>query len=173
MIICISGLSGSGKTTIARMLADELKIRHVNRSYKEFAACKQLIAFQRRAKASFDRKFDNEVIKEARSADSVVSTWLGPWLIKDSSLNVWLHADLETRARRMANANHLTLREAMSYIRSKDGISISHAKRTYGIDVAKDHGVFDIEINTERMKPKEEVALIAMLSVERGGKRFK
>jgi len=173
MIICISGMSGSGKTTIARMLADELKIRHVNRSFKEFATGKQLVAFQKRVKPSFDRSFDKEIIREAKSADSVVSTWFGPWMVKDSSLNVWLRAGLETRVRRIASANHLALREARSYIKRKDGNNILRARKVYGIDIVNDHSVFDIEINTERMKPKEEVALIAMLSVERGGKRFK
>jgi len=174
MIICISGLTGSGKTTIGEMLSKELRIRHVSRSYKEIAGGgKSLIAFNRSVKPSFDRKFDREIIKEARSGDSVVSTSLGPWIIKNSSLNVWLNASLDARARRKAKAHNNTFKEEIKYIKAKDGTWISHVKKNYGIDITTDHDVFDIEINTERLSKDKIVSLIAMLSLEKSGKKFR
>jgi predicted cytidylate kinase len=173
MIICISGLTGSGKTTVGKLIAKELGIKHIDRSFKEFATGRALIAFDRSAKPSFDRAFDREVIKEARAADSVVTTWLGPWMIKGAALNVWLGAGLDTRVRRIASANRLTLREAKSYTRAKDGAVVARIRKAYGIDILKDHNVFDLEVNTERLHPKQTAALVAMLAVEKGGKRFR
>ncbi len=165
MIICISGLSGSGKTTIASLLAKEMKIRHVNRSYKEFAKGENLTDFVKKVKPSFDRKFDREVIKEANGQNSVVSTWLGPWTIKNSTLNVWLNASFDARAKRKAKDLGMSVGSAKKYVKERDSTWPNHVKKVYGIDVIKDHDVFDIEINTERMTKKQIVEAIAMLSL--------
>ncbi len=92
------------------MLSKELNIRHVNRSFKEFAKeGKDLIKFQEEIedKPKVDRDLDKEIREEAHKEDSVVSTWLGPWMIKDSSLNVWLSTSVETRAERKAKGHAL------------------------------------------------------------------
>jgi len=174
MIICISGLTGSGKTTIGDMLSKELKIRHVNRSFKEFATeGKDLIKFQNAVKPNFDKEFDREIAKEAHRTDSVVSTWFGSWIIKDSSLNVWLNTSVEARARRKAKDLHCSLKEAREYIGPKDRRNRRRMIKDCGIDILKDHDVFDIEINTDRVKKEDIVALIAMLSLEKSRKRFR
>jgi CMP/dCMP kinase len=173
MIICVSGLTGSGKTTVGKLLSDRLGIRQVSMSYKEFATGDQLVSFIRRVKPSFDRAFDRRIMKEAAKADSVVSTSLGPWIIKGPSLNVWLNASLAERTRRVAALNRMTLKAARSYIEGKDGTWISHVRKAYGIDLLKDHGVFDMEINTERLRTDETVSLISTLSMAREGKRFR
>lgn len=174
MIICISGLTGSGKTTIGEMLSKELKIAHVNRSFKEFAEeGKDLIKFQNAVKPNFDREFDREISREAHRADCVVSTWFGPWIIKDATLNVWLNASPEARARRKAKDLHCSLKGAQEYFTPKDRRNRRRMIKDYGIDILKDHGVFDVEINTDRLKREEVVALIAMLSLEKENKKFR
>ena len=174
MIICISGLTGSGKTTIGEMLAKELRMAHVHRSFKEFAKeGETLRKFQNAVKPNFDKEFDKEIAREAHRADSVVSTWFGPWIIKDSSLNVWLNTSADARARRKAKDMHSSLKEARDYLESKDRRNRRRMVKDYGIDILKNHGVFDIEINTDRLKKKETVALIAMLSLEKAKKKFR
>ncbi len=176
MIICISGLTGSGKTTIGDMLSKELNIRHVNRSMKEFAKeGKDLIEFQRvvEGKPKIDRDLDKEIAAEAHREDSVVSTWLSPWFIKDSTVNVWLSTSVETRVARKAKDLHCSLKEARAYLEPKDRENRRRWIKLYGIDIEKDHGVFDIEINTDRVKKEDIVALIAMLSLEKSKKRFR
>ncbi len=173
MIICISGLTGSGKSTVGKLLAKDLRIRHIDKSFKEFATGSALVALDRQAKPSFDRAFDKEVVKEAKAGDSVVTTWLGPWMIKGSTLNVWLSAGFDTRVRRIANVNRMTLKDAKIYTKGKDSAVVARIKKAYGIDILKDHNMFDLEINAERIRPKESASLIAMLSMEKEGKRFR
>jgi predicted cytidylate kinase len=174
MIICISGLTGSGKTTIGEMLAKELGMKHVKPTFKTVGGDgRQLVSFLRRLNPSEDRKFDRAVAAEARKGNSVVSTWLGPWMIRESSLNVWLDASLETRSRRNARSRGWTLKESTEYVEAKDKVTRAHIKSVYGIDIFKDHGVFDVQINTERFSKEDIVALIATLSLERGSKKFR
>lgn len=176
MIICITGLAGSGKTPIAKKLADELKIKHIDESLKELAGgdgkpFMNLIA--KGVRPETDRQLDRRVVQEAKKSDCVVSTWLGPWMIKDSTLNVWLNASLEERARRKAKDLGMTLKEAKSYLRTVENKDRARWKKLYHIDILKDHGVFDIEINTGRLKIEESVALIAMLALQKSKKRFR
>ena len=176
MIICIAGLTGSGKTTIGDLLSKELNIRHVNRSFKEFAKeGEDLIKFQEeiKDKPKVDRDLDKEIGEEAHKEDSVVSTWLGPWMIKDSSLNVWLSTSVETRAERKARDMHCSVDEARAYLEPKDQENRERWIKLYGIDIEKDRSVFDIDINTDRVKKEEIVAVIAMLSLEKGKKKFR
>ena len=174
MIICISGLSGSGKTTISDLLAKELKIKHVSRSYKEFASeGKELRNFVKNVKTSFDKSFDKEIIDEAKKSDSVVSTWLGPWIIKDSTLNVWLNASFEARVKRKAKDLGISLEEAKKHVIERDNMWPNHIKEAYGIDIVKDHDVFDVELNTDRLTKEQLVAAIAMISLEKEKKDFR
>ncbi|MGA3020793.1 MAG: cytidylate kinase family protein [Candidatus Micrarchaeales archaeon] len=173
MIICIAGLGGSGKTPIAESLAKKLKIRHITKSFKEISGDKEnLVKFVNRVKKSVDTDLDAAVIKEANKGDCVVSTWLGPWMIKNADVKVWLNASLETRARRKAKTLHMTLNQAKKYLKNIEEKDRSRWKRLYGFDITKDHDIFDIEINTDKVKLNESVAVIAMLSLEKSKKRF-
>lgn len=174
MIICIAGLAGSGKSPIAEALAKELKIRHISKSLKELSGDGEALAhFVKNVNAEVDRKLDREIIKEAKKGDCVVSTWLGPWMIKDSEINVWLNASFDTRAKRKAKSLHMTLKHAKSYLKRIEEVDRTRWEKLYGVDIIKDHDVFDIEINTDKLKIKDSVALIAMLSLEREKKRFR
>jgi cytidylate kinase len=173
MIICISGLTGSGKTTIAKMLARELNIGLVGDSYKKFAKDPEsLIKFLKEVKPKFEKDFDKTIIKKANAGDCVVTTWLGPWLIKNSDLNVFLSASFKARVKRKAADFGSTIKIAESYVRRKDSLTAKNFKRTYRIDIMNDHSVFDIELNTERLKRSEIVSLIAMLSIEKSKVKF-
>lgn len=175
MIICIAGLAGSGKDPIAQRLAKELGIRHISKSQKEVHGDGKpfvdLIA--KGVKPKMDRDLDKYVIEEAKKSDCVTSTWLGPWMIKDSTVNIWLNASLEVRAERKAKSLGMTLDEAKNYLRVVETKNVARWKELYGIDILKDHDIFDIEINTEKLQIEESVALIAMLSLQKEKKKFK
>lgn len=172
MIICISGYTGSGKTFIAERLAKMLKIKHIARGYKVYASNhKEFFAVLKNADKKFAQKHDRLVIEEANKQDSVVSTWLGPWLIKNSTLNVWLEASLKERAKRLSNELKMPLQKTTKYIREKDRLTKKHFYEVYKIDMDK-KDIFDLQINTEKLKIDQIVSIIAFLSLEKEGKRF-
>lgn len=178
--ICISGLTGSGKTSLGEMLARELKIMHVTKELaKSYLAFKgergklgKKAAIIETANAHYAKSFDSEIEELARRNDCVVTTWLGPWVVKSPTLRVWLNASLKERVRRKARQRGTSEKSAERYVKLKDKETIASFKKVYGIDVM-DHSMFDIEINTERLSRNDSIAIIAMLAAMKSGKRFK
>ncbi len=68
---------------------------------------------------------------------------------------------------------HCSVDEARAYLEPKDQENRERWIKLYGIDIEKDRSVFDIDINTDRVKKEEIVAVIAMLSLEKGKKKFR
>ncbi|BCS91007.1 MAG: cytidylate kinase [Candidatus Micrarchaeota archaeon] len=158
--ICISGLTGSGKSSVGRALATSLNFRHIDKfqtstykrlkddlKYKDYTA--------ELANNDYARAFDNEIYELSNQGNCVISTWLASWIIDDATLRVFLYAGLEERARRIANAKGMNFEEALSYTKEKDEKSIKFFKEFYNIDVAYNPDLFDISINTERLDVEE------------------
>ena len=164
MIIAISGLVGSGKDSVAKMVAEKLTIRHLNFTFKD-AARKlgiPLMEYQEYAKkkVSIDKEFDDMVVDETKKEDCVTSTWLGPWLVKDADLKIWLDGSPDARARRISGRDGMTLAEAMDHVRKRDAHNRARYKRLYNVDIFEDRSVFDLIINTETFMPENSASII-------------
>ena len=171
MKICIAGLSASGKTTLARKLAKELRIAHIQQTYKKHVhGDKELIKMTKSTTPAFIKEFDKEIIEKARGKDCVISTWYGPWIIKDATLRVWLNVSEKERVRRKAKEKGKSIAYMTKYVKSRDRSTMEQYRRAYG--KAMDFEVFDISLNTEHMSMKEAVSIISMLALMRDKKRF-
>jgi predicted cytidylate kinase len=173
--ICISGLSSSGKTTIGEALAKDLGIMHITKykleSFKKHESEIKKLVIQTADKKYADA-FDKEVAALAGKHNCVVTTWLGPWLVKDATMRIWLSASVEERAKRHAGDMGISVDKAKAYIREKDELTVNAFKEIYSIDV-KDHAFFDMMINTERLNLDESVSIISMLAVGKENLRFR
>lgn len=173
--ICISGFSRSGKTSIGEVLAKELNIMHITKysapSFKKHE--KEIInnAIQT-ADKRYANSFDDEIAELAKKNDCVVTTWLGPWTIKDATMRIWLSAGFDERAKRCADEGKISADEAKVFIKEKDELTVGAFRELYNIDV-KDHAFFDMMINTERLSLKESVSLISMLAIGKEKFRFR
>ncbi len=169
MIICISGLTGSGKTTIGELVAKRLGIAYIGSSYKSMAQDrKALMSLIKRKDPGFHKKFDRDIIKKVNKAKNcVVTTWLSPWMIKKSSLNVWIYADQDIRARRRAKQIGIPYEDSLKFISEKDKSAMRYMKGIYNINILKDHNVFDAEFNTGRMRAEDVVGAILLLSAKK------
>jgi predicted cytidylate kinase len=180
--ICISGFSATGKTAVGEELAKRLGIMHITKktmdSFKKFMEENKdakddntRLAETTSTKEAAD-DFDSEVVRLAKENNCVVSTWLGPWFVKDATLKIWLNTRFDERVRRRAVDKGISIEEAREEVKKKDALTKRNIKKLYGIDIM-DHSGFDIEINTERFAKEEEVAMIAMLALEREKGSFK
>jgi cytidylate kinase len=168
--ICLGGYTSSGKSTIGLAIAKELNIEYITKemtnSYKDLVAggvdpVKDRNIF---SEPKYAKRFDDDIMVISKSTNCVVTTWLGPWFIKDATLKVWLNAGEETRAERTAVREKMSLQEALKFIKSKDSNNIVNFKKEYNIDIT-DHSIFDIEINTERFAINELASIIAAISL--------
>jgi len=167
MKICISGLTGSGKTTIAEILSKKLHYPLISSSYKNLT--KDIVKFTQENvnNEKLAKEFDKKIIQLAKKEKNcIITTWLGPWFIKNS-FKVWLYASEEERIKRVAKREKLSLKKAKEYVEKKDNSTIKHFMKVYGINILK-HEDFDLIINTESFS-KNKIAEI----IEKAAKVYK
>ena len=176
MIICISGLSGSGKNSVGEEVAKLLTLRVVNPTFKTIAAKQKmsLMDFHKKAEKehSIDKQFDAHLISDAARGNCVVTTWLGPWMVKDADIRVWLYAPREVRAKRVAGRDAMSHEQALAHITDRDESNRHRYNEVYRINIY-DHSGFELVINTEKFRPAQSAQIIAAAARALGGKTAK
>ncbi|VVB73193.1 Cytidylate kinase [uncultured archaeon] len=152
-IICISGLVGSGKDSVADVVAERLKYHRVRLTFKDAAQRMGITLMEYHAYVekdlTIDKEFDKMQIKEARKTDSILSTWLSGWLVKDAAIRVWLEASSKARAERISKRDGMSKAKALKHVNERDMHNRGRYMALYGVDIY-DHSNFDIIINTEK-----------------------
>ncbi|MFH1285658.1 MAG: (d)CMP kinase [Candidatus Micrarchaeota archaeon] len=168
MIICISGLSGSGKNSVGELVAAQLGLRVVKNTFKDEARKKGIKLMELQKMASSDKTFDNQLdeqIKaEARKGNCVVVTWLGSWIVENADFRVWLHGSPEERAKRISGRDKMKPEESIAHINARDENNRMRYLKYYGIDIFN-HENFDMEIDTGKYNP-EQIAEMIVKSVK-------
>jgi len=164
IVICISGLAATGKSTLAKRLAESLNLRYVSggdglkmlaveRGYRpggrEWWETEDGMRFleERLRNPEFDKLVDQKLIELAKAGDVVIDSWVLPWLYR-GGFNIWLKAKTEVRAERMARRSGISVEEARSLLEKRDSESIELYKKLYGIEVGRDFEPFHLVLDT-------------------------
>lgn len=161
MKIVISGLSGCGATTVSRLVSEKLKIKNINYTFKNLALEKKLdfnYVQENAFKNKTDFILDSNIIRIAKG-DFVLASRLACWL-SDYNLSVWLEANVETRAKRIAERENKKFKEVLRETVERDLENGKRYKRIYGIDVSS-HSFVDLVINVERFDAFETAEIIS------------
>lgn len=177
MIVTISGLIGSGKTTLATALAKKFKLRHVSAGiiFRKMAKERRmtLAEFSKFAEGSeeIDREVDARQVQLAQRGGAVVDGRLSGWLVKNADIKIWLKASLEERAKRVAKRENKSLEAALRETKEREASEARRYKEIYGIDLS-DLSIYDAILNTDIFNA-EEVAKIIEAIVKVRAKRSK
>jgi len=163
--IVISGMPGSGKSTIARHLLKKFGLKHysVGDFMRQIAReeKKTLLELSRESEKSFrvDRKLDS-MTRALRNKDRfVIDSRIG-WHFLPESIKLFAKVDIREAARRIFNEKRTVEKENLSYsqtlrnIRRRIKSERMRYKKYYGIDV-NDLGNYDIVIDTTGMSIKK------------------
>jgi predicted cytidylate kinase len=168
VLITISGLPGSGKTTVARLVAEALGLEHVYAGdlFRRQAEAQGLTLeeYARRAETdhSIDQALDAKMRERAAQGNAVLEGRLAAFMAEQAgmaALRVFLDAAEPVRAERIVRREG---GEAAARLRETQAREASDARRyreIYGFDY-HDPARYDLVLKTDGRTPEELAELI-------------
>ena len=164
-VITVSGLSGSGTSTVCELVAERSGFRYINAGaiFRTLAGEDglSLAEFGQRAEADarVDRRLDDRLAREAAEAKGgvILEGRLTGWMsirYQQEALKVWLEADIEARAKRVAGREGQSPAEARLAIEQRERSEGIRYAANYGIDI-RDLSPYDLVIDSVRLTPAE------------------
>jgi cytidylate kinase len=180
VVICISGMTGSGKSTVAKRLAakygldyfsggNALKSLAQEEGYNpdltgwwETAEGLKFLQ-QRMGDPDFDKKIDEKLLELAEQGNIVLDSWTMPWLLK-GGFKVWLEASAQVRAKRVMNRDSISMKEAVKALTEKDEQTKQIYKKLYGFDLGNDLSPFNLVLATDELNPDEVFHAVCLVT---------
>ena len=170
-VICISGLAGTGKSTLSKKLADKYHLRYFSGGdvLKELAKQEgydvsvqgwwespEGLKFlnERVNDQKFDKTVDDKLLEYAQQGNVLLDSWTMPWLLKEG-FKIWLEASLEKRAARVAIRDGITVAEAFEVLKEKEARTKAIYKSLYGFVLGEDFKPFDFILDTDNLSANE------------------
>lgn len=179
IIVCISGLAGTGKSTLAKMIAEKYNLKYYSGgdALKDLAADEgynsqahgwwesseglQFLA-RREQDLSFDKLVDKKLIEFSKKGDVLLDSWTMPWLL-DYGFKIWLAASEERRTERIAKRDKLTIHQARKVLKEKETRTKNIYKKLYGFKLGEDFDPFHIIIDTDKLVAKQVFEVLCQL----------
>lgn len=169
MKITISGLSGSGTSTIARMLSKKLNLPYVNAGdiWRRMAKSRNLSLLELNMlgekDASIDRELDEKMLSLAANRENtILEGRIIGWLCAKNNINafkVWLKCPLEVRIQRICQRENKNYHEIERETVPREKSEAKRYKDYYDIDI-NNLSIYDLVVDSRRKKPNEIVGIV-------------
>lgn len=166
--ITISGLPGSGTSTIANLLQKKLGFKHVNTGeiFRELAINHKmsLQEFEEYCESNpqIDRKIDKKQEEILRKGNIILEGRLAGWIAhlkKIDAFKIWLDCEENERIKRIINREGGNFFEKKGEVKNRERSEKRRYLKFYGIDL-DDKSIYDFVIDTTNLKPEEIVKKI-------------
>ena len=179
IVVCISGMAGTGKSTLAKKIAKKYKLRY----YSGGDALKALAAEEgydssrrgwwespeglsflekREENLEFDKAVDDKLLEYAQQGRVLLDSWTMPWLLK-TGFKIWLVASVEKRAARIAKRDKIPIKEALRVLKEKEARTKTIYKKLYGFTLGEDFEPFDLVLDTNNLTAGEVFQVLCMV----------
>ena len=179
LVICISGMAGTGKSTLAKRLAKHYGLRYFSggdalrtlAAEEGFASgsngwweTAEGLGFLERRKGdlSFDRRVDEKLLEYAAEGKVLLDSWTMPWLLK-GVFKIWLSASVQKQAERIAVRDGMSVEESLAALREKEARTKAIYKRLYGFRLGEDFEPFDLILDTDTLSAEEVFQVLCMV----------
>ncbi|MCJ7651782.1 MAG: AAA family ATPase [Candidatus Lokiarchaeota archaeon] len=170
MIITISGLHGTGKSTVGKLVAKALSLNYYStgQAFRDLAKemGMNLQEFSRYVEEhhDIDKKLDEKIIKIAEKNNILIDSQLSGHILRNvADFKIHLICSLETRVRRIADRDQSSYELKMKETLIRESSELERFKKLYHInlDNLEDIRLFhDLVIDTEGLSIDEIVELI-------------
>src|SRR3972149_7735188 len=171
IVICISGMAGTGKSTLAKKLAKKYALNY----YSGGDALKALASEQgydtsksgwwespeglkfleqREKEPKFDQAVDKKLLEYAERGNVLLDSWTMPWLLK-TGFKIWLLASTEKRVERVAKRDQITPKEASRGLKEKEARTRAIYSKLYGFTLGEDFKPFHLVLDTDDLGAEE------------------
>jgi cytidylate kinase len=179
VIICISGMAGTGKSTLSEKLAKKYGLKcysggealktlakdeGYNPSSRGWWESPEGLSFlgKREKNLEFDKAVDEKLMEYAKQGDVLLDSWTMPWLLK-TGFKIWLLASIEKRAARVAKRDKTTVEEALQALKEKEARTKAIYKELYGFNLGEDFAPFHLVLDTDSLNAKEVFHVLCMV----------
>ncbi|TFH23121.1 cytidylate kinase [Candidatus Bathyarchaeota archaeon] len=170
-IICISGMAGTGKSTLSKKISEKYGLRYFSGGdvLKELAKQEGYdvsvqgwwespngLKFlnERINDPKFDKAVDDKLMEYAQQGNVLLDSWTMPWLLKEG-FKIWLEAPFEKRAARVAVRDGMTTSEIFEVLQEKEARTKAIYKELYGFILGEDFKPFDFVLDTDNLSADE------------------
>lgn len=167
-VLTISGLPGTGKSTVAQILTEKTGLRYVysgelfRRSAQEHGMTLAQFGAYCERHPKVDRELDDHQVRVLSEGDVIVEGRIAGWLAarnKIPAYKVLLTANLDTRVARVMKREQGTFEERRQEVVARERSEAARYRQYYGIDVA-DTSIYDLVVDTVDKTPEQVAAEI-------------
>jgi cytidylate kinase len=179
IVICTSGMAGTGKSTLAKKLAKKYRLKYYsggdalkalaaeegyNSSSRGWWESPEGLSFleKREKNLKFDKAVDDKLLEYAQRGNVLLDSWTMPWLLK-TGFKIWLLASIEKRAERVAKRDKITVKDALQILKEKEARTKAIYKKLYGFNLGEDFAPFHLVLDTDNLNAKEVFQVLCMV----------
>jgi len=171
IVVCISGMAGTGKSTLAKKLAKKYGLKYYsggdalkalaaeegcNSSIEGWWESPEGLAFLRKRENDwkFDKAVDDKLLEYAQQGNVLLDSWTMPWLLR-RGFKILLLASIEKRAERVAQRDKITVKDALRILKEKEARTKAIYKKLYGFTLGEDFTPFNLILDTDNLNAEE------------------
>ncbi len=170
MIITISGLHGTGKSTIGKLIAEKLGIQYYStgQAFRDLAQEMNMTLeeFTKYVEKNpkIDERLDEKIEKIAQKRNIIIDSQLSGHILKTiADFKIILLCPLEIRVKRMAERDNTDYEKKLKETKLREKSELERFKSLYDIDLSDQETlkrIYDLIINTENLTIEDIVEKI-------------
>ncbi len=172
MILTISGLHGTGKSTIGKLIAENLGIRYYSTgmAFRDLAKDMNMTLeeFTKYVEnhSGIDNKLDEKVIEIAKKGNVIIDSQLSGYLLEKENIanfRILLSCPLETRVKRMAERDNVSYDDKLKETILREDSELKRFRKLYNIDLSDKEAIkkiYNLIVDVKNLSIEEVIEKI-------------